>query len=669
MRTVPPLPLVLVVMLVASAAALPAAEHPIRPGDDPQAVLDRAAPGDRLVFLPGVHLHRPGRHRALLYVDRSIDIELEPGATLRLADGATALEATPEITTDQDAGKKLDDLEVGGEFDRFKPCIVTIRIDSAGTGETADTFAWGIFESADSPQGSAVVGPSPTKFNETPHRGVPISGDWQALAHGVKIRFASRTGHNPGSTWFVTYDGPVAYGIRIGHGRQPDPIENVRIGGRGTIDMNATHNVQPGFLVKDINACVLVHGRVRGVLVEGITMTDTNRSVMCYGEHSGAFLPGGGVTEGESFDAEDITIRRTRTLNPNGAGYLLGHPSFRGRLRRVVCNDNYMETGVTAIEPNFNLDGYEVIGNVMKCGSEHGAIHCWRHSRNGVIRDNLRIHDNTGKPVVVVNAPRGWEKPEPPQLRNNRNHLSDAGEPAPPPDGPAGSGTPAGTRADAAGDGRPWEERRIEGWRVLVSRALVDAHAAATAEALDLLAGQLREIVRVVPAAAVARLRAVPLHLSPAYAGIGPRAEYHPDAGWLRRNGRDPSMEKGVEFTNVLIFPAETRRMPNFVLHELAHAYHDRELPGGHANAEVIAAFERARAAGGYERVERQDAEGRRTVERAYALTSPPEYFAECTEAYFSRNDFFPFCRAELERHDPQACRLLEKLWGVAAAP
>jgi dipeptidyl-peptidase-4 len=128
-------------------------------------------------------------------------------------------------------------------------------------------------------------------------------------------------------------------------------------------------------------------------------------------------------------------------------------------------------------------------------------------------------------------------------------------------------------------------------------------------------------------------------------------------------------MEKGVEFTNVLIFPAETRRMPNFVLHELAHAYHDRELPGGHANAEVIAAFERARAAGGYERVERQDAEGRRTVERAYALTSPPEYFAECTEAYFSRNDFFPFCRAELERHDPHACRLLEKLWGVAAAP
>jgi dipeptidyl-peptidase-4 len=28
------------------------------------------------------------------------------------------------------------------------------------------------------------------------------------------------------------------------------------------------------------------------------------------------------------------------------------------------------------------------------------------------------------------------------------------------------------------------------------------------------------------------------------------------------------------------------------------------------------------------------------------------EYFAETTEAYFSRNDFFPFTRAELLEHE-----------------
>jgi hypothetical protein len=82
-----------------------------------------------------------------------------------------------------------------------------------------------------------------------------------------------------------------------------------------------------------------------------------------------------------------------------------------------------METSLTAIEPNFNLDGYEVIGNVIK--SDGQAIHCWRHSKNGVVADNLRVHDNSGKPVVVLGAPRGWQPPEPPRQENNRNHLAD----------------------------------------------------------------------------------------------------------------------------------------------------------------------------------------------------------------------------------------------------
>jgi hypothetical protein len=135
-------------------------------------------------------------------------------------------------------------------------------------------------------------------------------------------------------------------------------------------------------------------------------------------------LPGGKTDGGESFDAEKIAILRTRTLNPAGAAYLLGHPSHRGRLRNVKCNQNYMETGLTAIEPNFNLDGYEVIGNVIKSGGQ--AIHCWRHSKNGVVADNLRVHDNTDQPVVVVGSPRGWQAPEPPVQRNNRNHLAES---------------------------------------------------------------------------------------------------------------------------------------------------------------------------------------------------------------------------------------------------
>lgn len=433
----PILPCVLVVFLP-HLAAVSAAEHLVHPGEPPQAVLDRAAPGDRLVFLPGLHQHGLGKHRAMLYVDKSIDIELKQGAMLQLAPGTCQTEAVGEITTDQDAGKKLDDLEIGGSFDTQRPpvegpesygaSIYTIVIDGIGADGKPDTFAWG-----------------DGKIFDTPHKQVPITGEWQELSFGVKIRFRQRIGHSRGSLWFVSYDGPVAYGIRIGHGLQTDYIENVRIFGQGTIDLNAPRNAQPSGLVKDINACVLVHGRVRGVTVEGITMQSTNRSVMCYGEHTGEFLPGGQTGPGESFDAENITVVRTRTINPGGAAYLFGHPSHRGQLRQIKCNQNYMETGKTAIEPNFNLDGYEVLDNVIK--SDGQAIHCWRHSKNGVVADNLRIHDNTGKPVVVVNAPRGWQAPEPPVLRNNRNHLSE--------------NTPGGTTGSASGAGSEQDRKRL----------------------------------------------------------------------------------------------------------------------------------------------------------------------------------------------------------------
>lgn len=212
------------------------------------------------------------------------------------------------------------------------------------------------------------------------------------------------------------------------------------------------------------------------------------------------------------------------------------------------------------------------------------------------------------------------------------------------------------------------EPRGIAGWTVHLSRALLASDAKATARALELLQTQLEEIVRAVPPKAVAELQKVQLWVSPEYPGTTPRAEYHPNPDWLREHGRDPAMAKGVEFTNVSIFEEEVRRMPNFALHELAHAYHDRVLGGGR-DGEITAAYERVKATGKYERVERQDAEGRKSLDRAYALTNPQEYFAETTEAFFSKNDFFPFTRAELKVYDPEMFELLGRLWGISGDP
>jgi len=123
-------------------------------------------------------------------------------------------------------------------------------------------------------------------------------------------------------------------------------------------------------------------------------------------------------------------------------------------------------------------------------------------------------------------------------------------------------------------------------------------------------------------------------------------------------------MAKGVEFTNIRIFEHETRRMPNFALHELAHSYHDRVLPKCFNNPEIKAAYERAKASGKYDRVDHWRGNGKpNNFERAYAMANPMEFFAENTEAFFGRNDFFPFTRDELKKYDPETFALVEKLW------
>lgn len=202
-----------------------------------------------------------------------------------------------------------------------------------------------------------------------------------------------------------------------------------------------------------------------------------------------------------------------------------------------------------------------------------------------------------------------------------------------------------------------YEKKKLAGWTLHIHRELLQEQERATTQAMHLLKGQLDYINRHVPEPARRHLHTVSLWMSPTYSESVPRAEYHPGADWLRENGRNPEMERGVEFTNIPIFPVECRRMPMMALHELAHAYHHQLL--GYDNADILAAYRRAVASKTYDAVRRHNG----NIERAYAMTNPQEYFAENSEAFFGRNDFYPFTRAELRKHDTSMERLLERLW------
>jgi len=97
---------------------------------------------------------------------------------------------------------------------------------------------------------------------------------------------------------------------------------------------------------------------------------------------------------------------------------------------------------------------------------------------------------------------------------------------------------------------------------------------------------------------------------------------------------------------------------PAVILHELAHAYHDQVL--GFDEPRIKTASDKAMKAGICDKVLLFN--GQKI--RHYAATGHKEYFAEGTEAYFYRNDFYPFVAAELRQHDPAAFALMQKIWG-----
>jgi hypothetical protein len=203
-------------------------------------------------------------------------------------------------------------------------------------------------------------------------------------------------------------------------------------------------------------------------------------------------------------------------------------------------------------------------------------------------------------------------------------------------------------------------EQDIEGWTVHVDPALLEGqHAADGERALVMLANHLQRIKILIPAEPLEKLQQVEIWIEFDAQQFKAKS-YHPSRQWLIDHGHDPRLARKVHIprARALLSRRQMLKHPAVILHELAHAYHDQVL--GFDNPEVIAAFERAKEAGVYQEV--LDYTGK-TV-RHYGLTNHKEYFAEGTEAYFYRNDFYPFVRAELKQHDPPLYDLLKQVWG-----
>ena len=239
--------------------------------------------------------------------------------------------------------------------------------------------------------------------------------------------------------------------------------------------------------------------------------------------------------------------------------------------------------------------------------------------------------------------------------------------------GPLAGGEPAPTTNNAEqqssnlADGIPAvrfdpQQRDIEGWRVYVDPALLDGeHRDEGERALLMLANHLQRIKILVQGEVLAKLQTIEIWIEYDHPRLK-AMQYHPSKDWLVDNGHDPRLARKVHITQArqLFSRSEMFKHPAVVLHELAHGYHDQVL--GFDNQEIIAVFDAAAKKGIYDQVLLFTGE---TV-RHYGLTNHKEYFAEGSEAYLYRNDFYPFVRAELKIHDPALHDLLARIWGPA---
>lgn len=200
----------------------------------------------------------------------------------------------------------------------------------------------------------------------------------------------------------------------------------------------------------------------------------------------------------------------------------------------------------------------------------------------------------------------------------------------------------------------------IEGWTVHADTQLVSgAHKEEGEKALKMLANHLQRIAILMPEKQLAEMRKLEIRIDHSHPELH-AMQYHPSEQWLTAQGYDPALAKKVHVTQAaaLLSRGQMLKHPAVILHELAHAYHDQVL--GFDEPEILKAYEGAMKSGIYEKVLLFNGE---TV-RHYATTNHKEYFAEATEAYFYRNDFQPFVRAELQKHDPAGHAVMERVWG-----
>jgi len=201
-----------------------------------------------------------------------------------------------------------------------------------------------------------------------------------------------------------------------------------------------------------------------------------------------------------------------------------------------------------------------------------------------------------------------------------------------------------------------YTEQNIAGFKVLVNPAVVQ-QAPMFKEVTDAIADQVSAMASQLPAQGLEQLKQTRIWVE-LDAEADKATVFHSSPDWIVASAGNQDKVGHIEITNAKKFIQHSRQgHSSLLLHEFTHAFHQKVLGADHKA--VIDTYEQVQLRLLYDRVEHVSG----TVGPGYATLGPLEYFAEISEAYFGLNDFYPFDRAQLKKHDPIGHDLVQKLW------
>ena len=205
----------------------------------------------------------------------------------------------------------------------------------------------------------------------------------------------------------------------------------------------------------------------------------------------------------------------------------------------------------------------------------------------------------------------------------------------------------------------------IEGFTICIEPHLAEIEPTLLSEIKD----DLIEIKKLVPPSALQIIQRTRIYMNEQLCygtkenqTVGTGIVHHQSPVWLKKHGNMTEKTGCVECYCARHYLTWRKQQPAMLLHELSHHLHF--ALGSSADVIIEHAFAEAEKSGKYENV--AYCEGT-TLKKHYALTNKHEYFAECSEAYFSsdrfRNDYYPFTKSELIEFDPVGVEMCNRLW------